>query len=108
MNANQANSTVKANRLLVKLRPSPSLKAAESRAKLRPLYDTPAAKAAMLGIGAEPQWFLTDLPEGAENPWDTAHGRIAEELGISEPDVIFVEPDIIHGIYPDANERRNK
>ncbi len=107
MNANQENSPVKANRLLVKLRPSPSLKAAESRAKLRPLYDTPAAKAAMLGIGAEPQWFLTDLPEKEDNPWDQAHGRVAQELGISESDVIFVEPDIIHGIYADANERKD-
>jgi len=105
MNANQTNSSAQTSRLLVKLRPSPSLKAAEPRAGLRPLYDTPEAKAAMLGFGAEPQWFLADLPEGAENPWDSAHGRVAGELGISESDVIFVEPDMVHSIFPDANER---
>jgi hypothetical protein len=98
-------ATASANRLLVKLRPSPTLKAAESRLNLRPLYDTPQAKAAMLGFGAEPQWFLADLPKGAINPWDLAHARVAGELGVSESDVIFVEPDMVHNIYPDVNER---
>jgi hypothetical protein len=106
MNADQTNSPVKTSRMLVKLRPSLSLKAAESRAGLRPLYDTPGAQAALMGLGAEPQWFLADLPEGMENPWDSAHGRVAGELGVSESDVIFVEPDMVHGIFPDANERR--
>ena len=81
------------DRLLVKLRPSGMLKAAEPRVNLRPLYDTPQAKAAILGIGAEPQWFLADLPGGSENPWDLAHARIAGELGIAESDVVFIEPD---------------
>ncbi|WP_051185145.1 S8 family serine peptidase [Desulfatiglans anilini] len=94
------------NRLLLKLQPSSPLKAAESRANLRPLYDTPQAKAAMLGFGAEPQWFLADLPEGAANPWDLVHQRVAGELGISESDVVFIEPDMIHNIYRDTNERR--
>jgi len=94
------------NRLLVKLRPSPSLKAAESRASLRPLYDTPQAWAAMRGLGAEPQWFLADMAQGTTNPWDLAHARIAGELGVSESDVIFIEPDRAHTIYTDANARR--
>ncbi|WP_054029270.1 S8/S53 family peptidase [Desulfatitalea tepidiphila] len=103
---NDKTATVSANRLLVKLRPSPTLKAAESRAHLRPLYDTPQAKAAMLGFGTEPQWFLADLPKGAINPWDLAHARVAGELGVAESDVIFVEPDMVHTIYPDVTERK--
>ena len=91
------------NRVLVKLRPSSALRAAEARANLRPLYDTPRATAA-LGIGAEPQWFLADLPGGAPTPWDLAHARIAERLGVSESDVIFAEPDIVHDVYRDTNE----
>ncbi len=104
MNDKQASAPT-INRLLVKLRPSTMLKAAESRVHLRPLYDTPQAKAAMLGVGAEPQWFLADLPEGEANPWDLAHARVAGEMGVSEADVVFVEPDMVHTIYPDTNER---
>ncbi|PKN62085.1 MAG: peptidase S8 [Deltaproteobacteria bacterium HGW-Deltaproteobacteria-15] len=93
------------NRLLIKIRPSSTLQAAESRVNLRPLYNTPRAKAALLGIGAEPQWFLADLPGGPANPWDLAHSRVAEQLGVSESDVIFIEPDIIHNIFPDPHAR---
>ena len=89
------------NQVLVKLRPSNALKAAESRVNLRPLYDTPKATAAALGLGAEPQWFLAELPDGAASPWDLAHTRIADQLGVSESDVIFAEPDIIHNVFPD-------
>jgi hypothetical protein len=94
------------NRLLVKLRPSSALRTAESRVNLRPLYDAPQATAALLGVGVEPQWFVYDQPRGAVNPWDLAHARIAGELGIAESDVVFVEPDIVHDIYRDANERQ--
>ena len=81
------------NRVLVKLRPSNALRAAESRANLRPLYDSQQTTAEAFGIGGEPQWFLAELPEGAATPWDLAHARVAEQLGISESDVIFAEPD---------------
>lgn len=92
------------NRVLVKLRPSHALKAAESRAGLRPLYDTPSSTAATFGLGGEPQWFLAELPDGAATPWDLAHARVAEQLGVSESDVVFAEPDIVHGVYRDTNE----
>jgi subtilisin family serine protease len=92
------------NRVLVKLRPSTTMNAAESRAKLRPLYDTQPAMAVAFGVGAEPQWFLAELPDGGVTPWDLAHTRLAEQLGVSESDVIFAEPDIIHNIYRDPNE----
>jgi hypothetical protein len=92
------------NTVLVKLRPTSGLRAAESRANLRPLYDTPQATAAILGLNATPQWFMAELPDAPENPWDLAHARVADQLGIAESDVVFAEPDIIHDIYADTNE----
>ncbi len=50
-------------RILVVLRPSSDLGAAESRARLRPLRDTP--EAAPLGAGAEPRGFVAQPPGGA-------------------------------------------
>jgi hypothetical protein len=94
------------NHVLVKVRPSIGLRAAEGRVNLRPLYDTPQAKGAVLGIGAEPQWFLAELPEGAVTPWDLAHGRISAQLGVSPSDVVFAEPDLFHNVYPDTSEER--
>ena len=92
------------NRVLVKLRPSNALRAAESRSNLRPLYDTPPATPGGFGIDSTPQWFLADLPDGAATPWDLAHARVADQLGISESDVVFAEPDTIHDVYQDTNE----
>src|SRR5215475_8175598 len=93
-----------ANRLLVKLRPSLALKAAESRANLRPLHDEPPAGASVLGVGGAPRWFVADLPDGAATPWDLAHTRVAEHLGVAEGDVVFAEPDIVHGVFRDGTE----
>ena len=93
------------NRVLVKLRPSNALRAAESRANLRPLYDTPQATAGGFGLDSDPQWFLAELPDGAATPWDLAHARVAAQLGVSESDVFFAEPDIVYqNVYQDANE----
>jgi hypothetical protein len=94
------------NRVLVKLRPSSGLRAAESRVNLRPLYDRPVAPAASFGFEAAPQWFIAELPEGAGSPWDAAHARVAGQLGVAESDVIFAEPDLIHDIYLDDDESR--
>jgi subtilisin family serine protease len=102
--SNKKQVVAETNRLLLKLRPSSALRAAESRANLQPLYDTTRAATSALGIGAEPQWYLAELPDGAETPWDLAHARVAGQLGVSESDVIFAEPDIVHNIYQDANE----
>jgi hypothetical protein len=92
------------NQVLVKLRPSNALRAAESRVDIRPLFEAPASSAGAFGLDAVPQWFIADLPEGAESPWDLAHAQIAGQLGISESDVLFAEPDIIHDIYRDPGE----
>lgn len=101
---NNKQASAKPNRLLVKLRPSNTLKAAESRANLRPLYDSQPAVPTAFGIDSTPQWFLADMPDGAETPWDLAHARVAAQLGIAESDVIFAEPDIVHDVYRDTNE----
>jgi subtilisin family serine protease len=100
-----ATPAVATNRILVKLRPSAGLRAAESRTNLRPLLETPAAESAMLGVGGEPQWFLADLADGAASPWDLAHARVADQLGVAESDVVFAEPDLVHDVFPDDGDR---
>jgi subtilase family protein len=97
---------IETNRVLVKLRPSSGLKAAESRANLQPLYDTPQKVGTGFGIGGEAQWFLAELPDGAASPWDLAHSKVAGQLGVSESDVVFAEPDIVHDIYPDSDQKK--
>ena len=92
------------NRVLVKVRPSTGLRAAESRANMRPLYDTPPAMATPFSVGAEPQWFIADLPDGGPTPWDLAHARVADQLGVAETDVVFVEPDLMHTMFPDDGD----
>ena len=94
------------SRVLVKLRASDSLRAAESRANLRPLYERPQAGTTAFGIGAEPRWFLADLPDGASTPWDLAHGRVAGQLGVADADVIFAEPDLIHDVFREEMETK--
>ncbi len=90
--------------VLLKLRPSPALRAAERGTNLRPLHDNPQGAAAMMGVGAEPEWFLAELKDGGTTPWDLAHARVADQLGIDESDVIIAEPDLVHNIYLDTNE----
>jgi hypothetical protein len=89
------------NTVLVKLRPTAGLRAAEARAGLRPLHERPSAG---FSVGTQPDWFLADLPEGAPSPWDLAHGHVADQLGIAGSDVLFVEPDLVHHIFPTEDE----
>ena len=94
------------NRILVKLRSTTALGAADPRANLRPLYDTPPQTGA-LGFAATPPapaWYIADLPDGAQTPWDLAHSQVADQLGINESDVVFAEPDMEQDIYRDRNE----
>ena len=92
------------DRVLVKMRPSTALRAAGSRVGLRPLYDTPPGAAGGFGLAGEAQWFVADLPEGAATPWDSAHSRVADQLGVAESDVLFAEPDLVHDVYRDDSE----
>jgi subtilisin family serine protease len=94
---------MESNRVLVKLRPSAALRAAESRANLRPLYDSGPSATASFGLDADAQWYLADLPDGGATRWDLAHARVADQLGVAESDVVFAEPDLVHDIYPDPN-----
>ena len=96
---NDKQAAAGTNRVLVKLRPSNALRAAESRVNLEPLYDTPPGTAGAFGLDSSPQWFLADLPDGAATPWDLAHSRVADQLGVAESDVIFAEPDVIHRVF---------
>ncbi len=91
------------NRILIKLRPSISLAAATPRANLRPLYDSVVPSGA-LGLAPRPAWYLADMPDGGPTPWDVAHARIADQLGVNASDVLYAEPDLPHR-YPDSNER---
>ena len=81
------------NRILVKLLPTPGLAAADPRANLRPLYEPPPQTAGF-GISSAPAWYLADLPDGAETPWDLAHSQVADQLGVDESAVLFAEPDL--------------
>jgi hypothetical protein len=75
------------HRILVKLRPSAALAAAAPRANLRPLFE-PAVTPAGLGLASAPAWHLADLPDGGPTPWDAAHARLADQLGVAESDVL--------------------
>ncbi|MGB7924428.1 MAG: S8 family serine peptidase [Pyrinomonadaceae bacterium] len=106
---NKKTPPTETNRVLVKLRTSSNaLRAAESRANLQPLYDTPPAATTTTAFGIESaaQWFLAELPDGAPTGWDLAHARVAGQLGVSESDVVFAEPDVIHNVYQDTNEQK--
>jgi len=89
-------------RVLVKLRTSNSLRTAEARANLRPLYRPQADALSMVG---DAQWYVAELSEEAARPWDSAHTKLADQLGVAESDCLFAEPDIEHRIYRDVNER---
>ena len=47
--------------------------------------------------------FIADVPDLAvsparqANPWDFAHARLADQLGVAEDDILFAEPDRVHG-----------
>lgn len=92
------------NRLLIKLQPSAALAAADSRANLRPLYGA-ATPESNLGLAATPAWYLADVQDGGETAWDAAHARVADQLGIDQSGILFVEPDLTQTIYLDPHDR---
>jgi Subtilase family len=99
--ADAPNADLEINRVLVKLRASAPLAAAEVRTNLRPIFDRPLTSGG-LSAQAAPQWFLADIPDLAVapanqiNPWDFAHAQMADQLGVAEDDVLFAEPDLVH------------
>ncbi|HEY6802453.1 MAG TPA: S8 family serine peptidase [Pyrinomonadaceae bacterium] len=90
------------NRLILKMLPAAALGAADTRANLRPLYDS--SSQSVFGFNAGPTWFLADMPEGAETPWDLAHSQVAGQLGVDESAILFAEPDLEQS-FVDTNEK---
>jgi hypothetical protein len=105
--AREAPDTGTTDRVIVEMRPSRARAAAGSRARIRPLFDTPASGPASFGVTDEPRLFLADLPESAATPWDLAHERVAAQLGVAREDVLFVEPDLIHRVYLEDDSVRD-
>jgi subtilisin family serine protease len=69
------------------------------------LFESTGAQPVNFGIAAAPQWYIADLPDGADRPWDLAHARVADQLGVSSSDVLFAEPDlVVPDAYVDQNE----
>jgi len=91
-------------RILVKLRPSTGLAAAEARGMLRPLFESRSP----FGLSPGADWFVAELTEGAATPWDAAHTRVADQLGLAPDDVLFVEPDVVHDMYGDHGQDPNE
>ncbi len=87
-------------RLLLKLRPTASLMAVPGRVHLRPLFSGIVPQEA-LSLSAGPVWYLADLPDGEDNPWDLAHNQVAARLGLAPGDLLWVEPDLPQTWYPD-------
>lgn len=90
--------------ILLKLRPSSIRKINESTIKLEPLFGASNTRSSEFGVSIEPEWFAAEINDGGDTPWDLAHSRVADRLGVAESDVIFAEPDLVHDIYMDTNE----
>ena len=86
------------NRVLVEMRPGAALKISETQARIRPLFEDALPGTTALGLDADAAWFEADLPDGARTPWDLAHARVADQLGVAPGDVYFAEPDIVHDV----------
>ncbi len=91
-------------RVIVEMRPSAALGAAGGRTHLRPLFEE-RGRSGELSAADTPRWYLADLPHGAETPWDLAHARVADQLGVAPADVLHVEPDLVHSVYLRPHER---
>jgi hypothetical protein len=96
------------NRILVKLQPNFGIAAAASGANLRPLYDRPPELNAF-GMAVTPQWYLADIPDtDGPNPWDLAHARVADQLGLDQSAVLFAEPDLDQTFNDGSEQSANK
>src|SRR5881398_618780 len=83
-----------ANSIMVKLRPNFGLAAAASKVNLRPLYESRRDRN-VFGVSDAPAWYMADLPDTTgPNPWDLAHARVADQLGVDAAAVLFAEPDL--------------
>jgi hypothetical protein len=53
-------------------------------------------------VDGEPRWFMVQTDPSA-SPWDQAHDRVADQLGIDAGDVLFAEPEMQHSIFAPGN-----
>ncbi|MBV8572034.1 MAG: S8/S53 family peptidase [Acidobacteriaceae bacterium] len=93
-------------RLLLKLLPHPGFATPSVRANLWPLFDTSANGRAASELALEsgrPAWYLANLTNMEANPWDSAHSRVGDALGIDHSAILFAEPDLPQS-YLDRNE----
>jgi len=91
--------------VLAKLRSTQQLLSVSDRHDIEPLHETApnSQSPEAFALDSRPRWFAIRTEESA-NPWDQAHNRVADQLGLAPDDVLFVEPDLIHNIYNDTNE----
>ena len=92
------------SRILVKLRPSTALSGAEARGVLRPLFESRPP----FQLSTSAEWFIAEPADGAATPWDVAHSRVADRLGLAPADVLYVEPDIVHDMYGEHGHDPNE
>lgn len=86
-------------RLLAKIRSSDRLLSAAGRVGVEPLRAVaPGAPRSRVALDGAPQWFTVQAEPDA-SPWDQAHARVAEQLGVDERDVLFVEPDLDQSLF---------
>jgi hypothetical protein len=91
------------SRLLVKISSKTSPTALAANSKVRPLFEV-GPQTEGFGLSSESAtWCIADQQDLGPLPWDAAHGRVADMLGVDEADVLFAEPDILQG-YPTENE----
>jgi len=91
------------SRLLVKISARASRTSLAANASLRPLFEVhPQAEGFELSSESA-TWYLADQQDLGPLPWDAAHGRVADMLGLDESHVLFAEPDIAQH-YPTENE----
>ncbi|MFN7942457.1 MAG: S8 family serine peptidase [Thermoanaerobaculia bacterium] len=75
-----------------------------ARANLRPLFEgrgalaAPGAAPPGFGLAEAPAWFVAELETAGETGWDSAHARVADQLGIDAEAIDFVEPDLVQGM----------
>lgn len=88
--------------LLAKIRASDRLIGAAGRTGVEPLRAAaPGAAHGRLALDGSPQWF-TVRTEPDASPWDQAHARVADQLGVDENDVLFVEPDLMQTLFHES------
>ncbi len=90
--------------ILVKLRPGSVSRLGAAGSKAEVLFENIGKG---FGFSSEPEWLALRLDaDRPDSAWDLAHARVADQLSVSESEVLHVEPDLIHDIYLDPSHPR--